>query len=56
MRPVRDPLALRRSIENATKRNDSGQRVNYLEIREEDVLAEEMQPVLRDARSLFAGE
>lgn len=47
------PLALTRSIDLAMKTNDAGQHVNYLEIYEPDVLAEEMQPVLRHAASLF---
>jgi hypothetical protein len=34
--------------------NDSGQHVDYLEIYEPDVLADEMQPVLRYGASLFA--
>ena len=33
--------------------NDSGAHVNYLEIYEPDVIADEMQPVLRDGASLF---
>ena len=36
--------------------NSAGQHVNYLEIYEPDVLADEMQPVLRDAASLFASK
>ena len=48
------PLALRKSIEFGMKPNSAGQHVNYLEIYEADVLADEMQPVLRDAASLFA--
>ena len=48
------PLALRRSIDNAMKLNNSGKHVNYLEIHEEDVLTDEMQPVLRYGASLFA--
>jgi hypothetical protein len=47
------PLALRRSIEKGMQPNNAGQRVNYLEIYEPDVLAEEMQPVLRYGASLF---
>jgi len=35
------------------KPNRSGQHINYLEIYEPDVLADEMQPVLRYAASLF---
>jgi hypothetical protein len=49
-----DPrLALRRSIEKGMQPNKAGQRVNYLEIYEPDVLAEKMQPVLRYGASLF---
>jgi hypothetical protein len=49
-----DPAsALRKSIDLAMEPNDSGHHVNYLEIYEPDVLAAEMQPVLRYAASLF---
>jgi hypothetical protein len=48
------PLALRKSIDMGTQPNSAGQHVNYLEIYEPDVLADEMQPVLRDGASLFA--
>src|ERR1700688_2193738 len=48
------PLALRRSIDKGIKPNKAGQHVNYLEIYKPDVLADEMQPVLRYAASLFA--
>jgi hypothetical protein len=49
-----DPaLALRKSINRGMKPNDAGHRVNYLEIYEPDVLADEMQPVLRYGASLF---
>jgi len=45
-----DPeLALRRSIDEGMHPNNRGQHVNYLEIYERDVVAEEMQPVLRYA-------
>jgi len=47
------PLALKKSIDRGTQPNNSGHRINYLEIYAPDVLAEEMQPVLRDAASLF---
>src|SRR5260370_14148180 len=47
------PLALRKSIDQGMRPNNAGQRVNYLEIYEPDVLADEMQPVLRYASSLF---
>jgi hypothetical protein len=48
------PLALRKSIALGTSPNDSGQHVNYIELYEPDVIADEMQPVLRYAASLFA--
>ena len=48
------PLALRKSIDLGTRPNSAGQHVNYLEIYEADVLADDMQPVLRYAASLFA--
>ena len=47
------PLALRRSIDMGMRPNKTGHHINYLEIYEPDVLAEEMQPVLRYAASLF---
>ena len=47
------PLALRRSIDKGMKPNKAGRHVNYLEIYEADVLADEMQPVLRYGASLF---
>src|ERR1700674_475518 len=47
------PLALSKSINLEMETNKAGQRVNYLEIYEPDVLADEMQSVLRDAASLF---
>ena len=48
------PLALRRSINKGMQPNRAGQHINYLEIYEPDVLANDMQPVLRDGASLFA--
>jgi hypothetical protein len=48
------PLALKKSIEKGMRPNSAGQHVNYLEIYEPDVLADEMQPVLRYGASLFA--
>jgi len=48
------PLALRKSIDKGMEPNRAGQHVNYLEIYEPDVLADEMQPALRYAASLFA--
>ena len=50
------PLALKRSINKGMERNNAGQHVNYLEIYEPDVLADEMQPVLRYGASLFEGK
>jgi hypothetical protein len=47
------PLALRRAIDRGTQPNASGQRINYLEIYEPDILADQMQPVLQYAASLF---
>jgi hypothetical protein len=48
------PLALRRSIDKGMELNSAGQHVNYLEVYRPDVLADEMQPVLQYAASLFA--
>ena len=48
------PLALRRSIDKGVPPDSAGPHVNYLEIYEPDVLAAEMQPVLRYGASLFA--
>jgi hypothetical protein len=48
------PLALRRSIDKGLKPNKAGRRINYLEIYKPDVVADEMQPVLRYGASLFA--
>ncbi len=47
-------LALKKSIEEGMRANNSGQHINYLEIYEPDVVAEDMQPVLRYGASLFA--
>jgi hypothetical protein len=47
------PLALKKSINRGMQLNSAGRHVNYLEIYAPDVLADEMQPVLRDAASLF---
>ena len=50
-----DPAtALRKSIDKGMAPNNAGRQVNYLEIHEPDVLADEMQPVLRYGASLFA--
>jgi hypothetical protein len=47
------PLALKKSINRGMQPNNNGHRVNYLEIYEPDVLAQEMQPVLQYGASLF---
>jgi hypothetical protein len=47
------PLALKKSINRGMEPNSAGHRVNYLEIYEPDVLADDMQPVLRYGASLF---
>jgi hypothetical protein len=47
------PLALKKSIERGMAPNSAGQRADYIEIYEPDVLAAEMQPVLRYGASLF---
>ncbi len=46
-------LALKKSIEIGMQPNTSGRHVNYLEIYEPDVLADDLQPALRDGASLF---
>jgi len=46
-------LALKKSIDIGMQPNAAGQHINYLEIYEPDVLADELQPVLRDGASLF---
>jgi len=48
------PAALRKSIDKGMAPNIAGKRVKYLEIHDGDVLAHEMQPVLRYGASLFA--
>ena len=47
------PLALRKSINRGMQPNSAGHRINYLEIYEPDVVADDMQPVLRYGASLF---
>jgi hypothetical protein len=47
------PLALKKAINRGTAPNDAGHRIKYLEIYEPDVVAEEMQPVLRYGASLL---
>jgi hypothetical protein len=46
-------LALKKSFDIGLQPNTAGVRANYLEIYEPDVLAEDLQPVLRDGASLF---
>jgi hypothetical protein len=46
-------LALQKSFDIGMQPNASGQHVNYLEIYEPDVLADDLQPVLRTEASLF---
>jgi hypothetical protein len=49
-----DPaLALKKSINRGMEPNSAGHRVNYLEIYEPDVVADDLQPVLRYGASLF---
>jgi len=50
------PLALRRSINKGMQLNTAGQHINYLGIYAKDVVADEMQPVLQYAASLFEGK
>jgi hypothetical protein len=47
------PLALKKSIYKGLQTNNAGRHVNFLEIYESDVLAEDLQPVLRYGASLF---
>jgi hypothetical protein len=47
------PLALKRAINKGLMPNSAGHHVGYLEIYEPDVLAGEMQPVLRYGASRF---
>lgn len=47
------PLALKKAINRGTQPNTAGHRISYLEIYEPDILADEMQPVLRTGASLF---
>ncbi len=49
-----DPaLALKKAIDRGMQPNGSGRRVSYIEVYEPDVLADELQPVLREAASMF---
>jgi hypothetical protein len=48
------PLALRKSIDQGMAPNNAGRHVNFLEIHQSDVLADETQAVLRYGASLFA--
>ncbi len=54
--PGDPPLALRRAIDKGMRPNDAGQHINYIEIYEPDVLADDMQPVLRYGALLFASK
>jgi hypothetical protein len=50
-----DPaVALRKSIDYALEPNGAGHHVNYLEVYEPDVLADDLQPVLQYAATRFA--
>ncbi len=46
-------LALKKSIDIGLQPNTAGQHANYLEIYQPDVVADDLQPVLRDGASLF---
>jgi hypothetical protein len=46
-------LALKKSIDIGMRPNSVGQHVNYLEIYEPDVIADDLQAVLRDGEALF---
>jgi len=46
-------VALRRSIDLGMEPNSAGHRIDYLEIYEPDVVADDLQPVLRYGASLF---
>jgi hypothetical protein len=46
-------LALKKSIDIGMQTNSAGQHINYLEIYEPDVLADDLQPVLRNGAALF---
>jgi hypothetical protein len=50
------PLALRRSIDLGMEPNSAGQRVDYLEIYEPDVVADDLQPALRYGASMFVSK
>ena len=50
------PLALRRSIDLGMEPNSAGHRIDYLEIYEPDVVADDLQPVLRYGASLFVAK
>jgi hypothetical protein len=47
------PLALKKSLDDAMQPNAAGQHVTYVEIYEPDVVARDMQSVLRDGASRF---
>ena len=46
-------LALKKSIDIGMQTNSAGQHINYMEIYEPDVLADDLQPVLRNGAALF---
>ena len=46
-------LALKKSIDIGMQPNSAGQHVNYLEIYKPDVVADDLQPVLRYGATLF---
>jgi hypothetical protein len=48
------PLALRKSMDKGLRRNAAGRHINYLEVYLPDVLADEMQSVLRDGAARLA--
>jgi len=50
------PLALKKSIDKGMEPNREGRHVDYLEIYEGDVLADEMQSVLRSVAIQITGE
>jgi hypothetical protein len=48
------PLALKKSLDLAMQPNSTGQHVDYVEVYAPDVVADDLQSVLRDAESTFA--
>jgi hypothetical protein len=47
------PLALKKSIDIGMQPNGAGRHINYLEVYEPDVLAEDLQTELRDGAAQF---